>query len=134
MKFITAYGKKLKVALDASERDGMPGALQAFKDECDINRIMSGYQKSGAVNWLEKRQGQYLDVTAIDFMDAMQTVVKGREMFEELPSSIRDRFRNDPAEFLDFMHNPENADEMYKLGLAVRKEPPVEEPAPPPAA
>lgn len=106
-----------------------PGAVQSFKDECDINRIMAKYQKSGAVQWLEKRGGEYRDVTGIDFMEAMQTVVKGKEVFADLPSSIRDRFNNDPALFLDFMHDPDNHDEMIKLGLARAKV--VAPPAPP---
>jgi phage internal scaffolding protein len=38
-------------------------------------------------------------------------------MFNDLPSSIRSRFGNDPAAFLDFVNDEGNADEMIKLGL-----------------
>jgi len=38
-------------------------------------------------------------------------------MFNDLPSSIRSRFGNDPAAFLDFVQDENNADEMVKLGL-----------------
>jgi len=124
------YQRPLRVAHDfaANEANG-PGALQSFKDECDINRIMAGYQRTGVATWLEQREGQYKDVTGLDFLLAMDTVVKAREMFDELPSSVRDKFYNDPALFLDFMHDPKNQDEMIALGLARRKpEPEVAKP------
>ena len=34
-----------------------------------------------------------------------------------LPSSLRSRFGNDPAAYLDFVSNEENKPEMAKLGL-----------------
>lgn len=122
-RFRSAYdGIRVSVSLDAhsSEEHGA-GAIQSFKKECDINTIMAKYQRTGALTWLEKRGAEYRDVTGLDFMEAMQTVVKGREVFEDLPSSIRDRFRNDPALFLDWMHDPRNTDEAIKLGLAVAR-------------
>ena len=38
-------------------------------------------------------------------------------MFEELPATIRKKFENDPAKFLDFVNDERNADEMVELGL-----------------
>jgi len=127
-EFRSSYSPSRKVFAEVGDPDA--GAVQSFKDECDINKIMSKYQKTGALDWVNKHGAQYGDVTAMDFMDAMDTVVKGREMFDALPSSIRDRFRNDPAEFLDFMHDEKNLPEMRELGLA--KAPPEPEPTPTP--
>jgi len=44
-----------------------------------------------------------------------------------LPAKVRDRFGQDPAEFLAFLSNPENADEARRLGILK-----PQEAAPPP--
>lgn len=124
---VSAYGPKLRsVVIDATKEFGV-GAKQSFKEECDINRIMAKYQKTGAVSWLTKHEGSYGDVSSFDFLDAQLVVAKAKEMFADLPSSVRSRFSNDPAEFLFFMQDTGNAEEAIRLGLAVRK-PVVEEP------
>lgn len=126
LMYVTAYGKKLEdVVIDASEKFG-PGARQSFKDECDINNILKKYQKTGVVDWLAKHEGTYADVSAFDFMSAQMTIVEAKRMFGDLPSSVRKRFSNDPAEFLLFMEDDSNLEEAIKLGLATRKV--VEEP------
>lgn len=130
--FATAYGPKIQVGLDTSK--GGPGAKQSFKEECDINRIMAKYQKTGVVNWLSKREGQYRDVSSVDFMESMNVIAKANEMFAELPSSVRKRFANDPAEFLVFMHDEGNTEEAIKLGLATRRPEPAAPPAKPSTA
>lgn len=132
--FVTAYGPKLKVTVDTPPvvPGSRRGAIQSFKNECDINRIMAKYQLSGAIDWVAKHEGQYGDVTGIDFDRAMATIVKAQDMFADLPSSVRNRFQNNPAAFFDFMHDPGNAEEMIKLGLATKRaEPEVKHEAPP---
>lgn len=90
---------------------------QAFKDECDINNIMARYQKTGIINFQQRFEPRYGDVSAIEFQSAMQTVARGKTMFNELPSRVRERFHNDPAQFMEFINNPANADEARELGL-----------------
>lgn len=125
MMFRSAYDKvRVRVALD---RGNGPGAVQSAKRECDINQIMAKYQRTGVVTWLAKRDGEFRDVSGVDFREALDIVIRGREVFDELPSTIRERFRNDPGEFLDFMADGKNFDEAVSLGLA---KPRAEEPAP----
>jgi phage internal scaffolding protein len=94
---------------------------QSHAKECDINNIMAKFQKTGVLQHTSKYQGQYGNITSIDFKEAMDIVVNGQNMFDELPSSIRNRFANDPAQFMDFMQNPENDPEItaeaVRLGL-----------------
>jgi len=97
---------------------------QSFKDECDINLIMAKYQKTGAITHVNKYGANYEFATSIDFTEAMQLVVTAQEMFNGLPSSIRTRFENDPAEFLDFVQDANNVPEMRKMGLIAPEEPP----------
>lgn len=90
---------------------------QSFKKECDINAIMAKYQKTGAITHFNKHQQNYGMADGQTFQDAMNLVCEAQEMFNDLPSSIRSRFGNDPAAFLDFVQNDENADEMARMGL-----------------
>jgi len=48
----------------------------------------------------------------------MNTVIVAQSAFDALPARIRERFRNDPAQFLHFMSEDSNLPEMIKLGLA----------------
>lgn len=103
---------------------------QSFKDECDINLIMKRYSKSGVLNHLNKYEGRYGDFgDGLDFQSAMGHVIKAQDMFDELPAHVRKRFANSPAEFLDFVSDPVNSEEMVKLGLATLRpvQPPVSE-------
>lgn len=112
--FITAYGPKLVVQKHFT---GPGRTKQAFKDECDINQIMARYQKTGVIDFVTKHQARYGDVTGMDFQESMQLVAQAQSMFNDLPSGIRNRFENDPAKFMDFVHDPKNASEMAEMGL-----------------
>lgn len=114
-QFITAYGPKTTVRTDVSAaRDR---TKQSFKDECDINHIMARYQKTGVLDFAQKHAPQYGDCTGVEFQAGMQKIAQARSMFEELPSKLRLRFSNDPAEFLEFVQNPANREEAKELGL-----------------
>lgn len=102
------------VQIDAG---GESSTKQSFKKECDINVIMAKYQKTGAITHFNKHQQNYGMADGQTFQDAMNLVCEAQEMFNDLPSSIRSRFGNDPAAFLDFVQNDENADEMARMGL-----------------
>lgn len=106
---------------------------QSFKDECDINKIMAKYQRTGAVTHFNRHSPQYGFASADDFAQSMRIVTQAQEMFEDLPSSIRQRFSNSPENFLAFVQNPENASEMETLGLTTKKaeSPPGDAPAAP---
>jgi len=97
---------------------------QSHQRECDINNIMAKWQKTGVIEHQSQYQGQYGDFTEMpgDFQEAQNQVLMAQEMFMTLPSSVRNRFHNDPGAFLDFANNPENGAEMVKLGLAAVRE------------
>ena len=99
---------------------------QSHRDETNINYIMAKYQRTGIIDFVSKHQPEYMSVTETDFQTAMNTVQSASEAFADLPSQLRKKFNNDPAEFLEFVHDPANLEEMYDLKLANR-------PAPPPA-
>jgi len=105
---------------------------QSFTDDCDINKIVARYQKTGAIAHLNKHQADYGFATSDDFSTAMRTVIVAQEMFDGLPSSIRNRFANDPGQFLDFVQDADNIDEGRRLGLWPDEEPGATEAAPEP--
>lgn len=90
---------------------------QSFKDETDINQIMEKFQKTGAIEHRNEHQPQYGFATEQNFQDAMNLVTEAQNMFDDLPSSIRAKFHNDPGSFLDFVQDPDNLSEMADMGL-----------------
>lgn len=91
---------------------------QSFKDECDINFIMKKYQKTGLLDHVNQYQGHYGDFSeAPDYHTALNKMNEAQEMFLTVPSSIREIFNNDPGEFLEFVLDSDNEQEMRELGL-----------------
>lgn len=127
------YRKHKRVQLDCSQ-DGL--TRQEFKDECDVNVLMKRYQRTGILPG-DPSAGSYGDFTNLpDFMEAMNTVARANEAFAALPAHVRKRFGNDPGEFVEYVSDPENLEDVRKLGLAAPKEapePPSVEPEAPTA-
>lgn len=94
-------------------------AKQSFADECNINNIMAKFNKTGILEHENKQTPQYGDLMPFDdYHQALTQTIEAQEAFDDLPSAIRTKFNNDPGEFLQFVENPENADELVDLGLA----------------
>lgn len=132
IKINTQYGPKPAVNTPCP---GVSRTKQSFQDECNINKIMLKYQMTGAISHVNNHGEQYGFATSDDFLTSQNIVIKAQAMFDDLPSSIRSRFSGNPEEFLEFVQNPENAEEMAQLGLT---NPPAEpdvvdvaKPAPP---
>jgi len=103
---------------------------QEFADECDINRILASYQRTGALNHFAKYSASYGDFTACDLQEAQNLLIRARQLFDELPSAVK-REVSTPEGFLAFVQDPANAEKMKALGLT--KPVPGVDPAPAPA-
>lgn len=110
----SAFDRGPRVRIDTGK---VSRTKQAFKKEVDINWIMRQYVKTGLIDHFSKHAGEYGFASSVDFHGAMNIVSKADSMFEDLPGAVRNRFNGDPAEFLDFVQDPENAEEMIELGL-----------------
>lgn len=96
-----------------------PGARQSEKESCDINTIVSTFDRGGLVPQ-QNIAGLYADVSQMtDYRAAMDAVLRADAVFMALPVKVRSRFNNDPAEFLDFCSDSKNLEEMVTLGLVV---------------
>lgn len=93
---------------------------QHQKDEVDVNNIMRRYVKTGVIDHVNRNQPFYGDVPAHTYHEAIEQVRKADEMFLELPSAVRKFFDNDPAQFLAFVQDPANKEDLYTMGLADR--------------
>lgn len=106
---------------------------QSHKAEVDINNIIRQYTSQGMIELLHQNaaKGVYRDLPAdFTYQDALNIVVQAESAFASLPSKVRERFHNNPAELLAFMEDGNNAQEAIKLGLAIAR-PPEPEKTPP---
>lgn len=95
---------------------------QDAKDECDINQIVDKFQRTGVIDHRNKYEAKYGFADSNDLHQAMNLITEAQQMFDELPSKARKRFNNDPGQFLDFVQDPANINEMETLGLATVRE------------
>lgn len=99
---------------------------QSEMEACDIHNILKQFSQTGFEQLVREKaaQGQYADLTSLpDYQEALNTVLDAQAAFAALPSQIRDRFRNDPEHFIEFLQDPANQDEAIRLGLATDTRP-----------
>lgn len=87
-----------------------------YLNDCSIEGIVRRYGviPSPTVKPIGRDVSEYQDFGA-----CMEKAREGCEMFAALPSTIRDRFGNDPRAFFDWIHDENNTAEAVKLGLMV---------------
>ena len=122
-KFLDYDGPKFDKGVDCSvDRDTgevlVSMTKQSFKEECDINTLMAKYEKTGVIDHVNRATPQYGDfVGTPSYQESLNIVLDAQEAFAQLPAKLRDRFGNDPAQYLAFIDNPDNKDEAIKLGM-----------------
>lgn len=100
---------------------------QSFKDECDMNRIVSRINKTGFVP-LEAsdslRRQIYADASLApaSLEDAYAVVARADAAFSSLPARLRERFGG-PSGLLAFIEDPKNIEEAISLGLVGKAQP-----------
>lgn len=107
------------VRLDCKDDPGR--TKQEFADDCNINRIIEKFQKTGTVTHLAKHGANYGDIDPLDLHEAMNIVAKANSMFAELPSEVRREFKGDPQMFLEFVQDPANKDDLAEKLPALAK-------------
>lgn len=103
-------------------------AVQSASNETDINVIVSRFGLTGQLP-VGLSVPSFQDFEDIDLRMVMDNIKEAGDAFAELPADVRKRFGNDPEEFVMFCSKAENADELVKLGLAVKQ---PDEVVPPP--
>ncbi len=93
---------------------------QCHADECDIEKIMARFARTGTISHLEKYEAVYADYSDVDFHTLTNQLTRGREIFDDLPAELRREFGQNPQAFFSYVNDPANADDLrHKLpGLA----------------
>nr|QJB19266.1 MAG: internal scaffolding protein [Microvirus sp.] len=120
MNIRSRYGDRKQVGLDCSADKGK--TRQDMKDECDINLILKGFGVTGRMDHVMRTPGEYGFASSIDLQESLAIVQKADAVFNELPSQLRRRFANSPAEFLAFVQDKKNEKELYAMGLMKKGE------------
>lgn len=99
--------------------------IQSMAEEADINTLMDRYGITGKMPEIT-RTPTFDDYTNIfDFRSAVEAIRNAQQDFMSYPANIRGRFENNPQLFLEYCSDPNNLDEMRKLGLAKPQETPT---------
>lgn len=91
---------------------------QCFKEETNINNIMSRYEKTGLIEHINNKQPRYGDFSGdTTYQESLNLVIKAHDLFDGLPAKLRKQFDNDPQKFFEFANNPDNKEKMQEMGL-----------------
>lgn len=122
---------EIRSRYNAGTREGWKSSVpsmtqQQFKDEADINYIVSMYDSSGVMPTFHG-DGQPAQPVFGDFaslpdnaQEMYNRIIEAKNNFDNLPLEVRKRFNYDPVAFLEFADNPENLDELVAMGLATK--------------
>lgn len=122
---------EIRSRYNAGVREGWKSSVpsitqQQFKDEADINYIVSMYDSSGVMPTFHG-DGQPAQPVFCDFaslpdnaQEMYNRMIEAKNNFDNLPLEVRKRFNYNPAAFLEFADNPENLDELVAMGLATK--------------
>lgn len=110
IKFRTAYGPKANPTVDFSKDKGR--TIQEQKQGTDINYIMERFTRTGLIEHVRQNEPQFGDFTGIDFQEMQDQVAKVKQLFDSLPSKVKQQFEHDPQKYLDFIAHQENVQDM----------------------
>lgn len=111
-----------RVFLDCS-CDGEGRTKQQFSDECNINNIIDQFLGSGQITHVNPNDPVFAEMPDIDFTEATRLVTAAKQRMDQLPSSLREKFGNDPARLLNYIADrDENYDEGVELGVYAPEE------------
>lgn len=121
MKIITKRPNGTKKVVTQNDEPTL--CQQQWQASCNVNNIMKKYKKTGTVTHVRNATaGVYQDLTKMpSYEEAVQTVTRAEQAFQEVPALVRKRFDNNPQKMIDFLNDPKNQDEAIKLGLAKLK-------------
>ncbi|QCQ84850.1 internal scaffolding protein [Blackfly microvirus SF02] len=114
-----------RFSLDCSDHPSL--TRQEFADECDINKLMAQYEKTGILPANNPMPPRYLDVSDVpDLPQALNLLNEATTAFMSLPATVRRDFDNDPVKFIQFAENSENLPKLreWKLAPEAPQEPP----------
>lgn len=111
------YPNRIRVTLDCGTE---LITKQEFKDECDINNILTQFKKTGIINHITQSQPLYTDLPdELDYQSSLSITAQASDAFATLPSAVRRFFNNNPAELLAALENPAMRGQLEELNILV---------------
>ena len=91
---------------------------QQFRDQCSTDAIIKKYNMLGINPFVSSAEPQYLDTTQIpSFVAAMDSQVRVKAYFDDLPSDVRLQFDNSPEQFSQVVLSGQHDDMLRELGI-----------------
>lgn len=91
---------------------------QEFKDECDINNILTQYKRTGIITHIMAQEPVYGDLPELsDYQQSLELFRQSQEAFDVLPAAVRRYFQNDPAQLLGALGDPSMRTTLEELGV-----------------
>ncbi len=108
------------VAYAPVDVSGESRTKQSMKKECDVNRIVASFQKTGLITHLAEGYPIFADVSELgDYRSVIEQVRAVDKYFAGLPAAVRTAFGNDASNFMDYLESGATVEELEKAGLSV---------------
>ena len=86
--------------------------------EADINFIVDQFTRTGVLSHNAQHEGAYGNFISGDVYElAQDAIANANSMYQSLPFHIRQQFPEGTPQFLDFIQDPQNREEIAELGL-----------------
>lgn len=93
-----------RFGLSCPPEDGMTKG--SFADECDINKIMARYERTGQLPEMVRQDPRFGDFSDVpSYQESLERVMFAEAQFMALPAKVRAECENDPAIFLEKIHD-----------------------------
>lgn len=91
---------------------------QEFKDECDINNILTQFKQTGIIQHIQKQTPIYSELPdELDYQTSLNIMSQASDAFSTLPSVVRRYFSNDPSRLLSALADPSMRETLEGLGV-----------------
>lgn len=91
---------------------------QQFRDQCATDAIIKKYNMMGVNPFISAAEPQYLDTTQVpSFVAAMDSQIRVKSYFDNLPSDVRLQFNNSPEQFSQIVLSGQHNDMLRDLGI-----------------
>ena len=94
---------------------------QGLRDSTDINKILAKAQQGKSISHLQKHGAFYGDFAAFDLAEALDTVSRGHQIFNDLPSEIRRECDQDPQKFFEIVNSTDNSEQRRRIMVELAK-------------
>jgi hypothetical protein len=95
---------------------------QAFKDQCDINKIIKKHQINNAASHAVQYPPEaYAEFEGVDLLGAYEQIGRANEIFDALPSEVRSEFDNNALKFAAYASDPANINRLPELIPAIAR-------------